>query len=85
MIVKSGQTVVLRDGRTVLVTDAADQDPDAYRWYGSNAQDEVVVKAEMPVETIFVGILMDTRPRGWNKEEPKFVVSDMSEVVSIVE
>jgi len=70
MLVKNGDAVQLRDGTHVLVTDAADQDPDAYRWY---AADGVTVNAEMPVETIFVGVT----PSG------KTVVSDMSEVVTV--
>jgi hypothetical protein len=88
MQVKAGDLVRLRDGRTVYVTDAADPDPDAYRVYSIDAYTEdgsLVVKGELPVETIFVGQLYDPKPRGWSKGEPVTVVSDMSEVVSIIE
>lgn len=56
-----GDTVTLRDGRIVYVTDAADQVPEAY-------------PDNLPVETIFVGMTAGGRS----------VVSDMSEIVSIL-
>lgn len=70
MIVEVGDNVKLRDGRLVLVTAAASQDPDDYRWY---AEDGETINAELPVETIFIGSC-----------NGKSVVSDMSEVVSIL-
>lgn len=84
MLVKSGEIATLRDGRKVFVTDAADQDPDAYRLYDKDHYEntgEFKINAEMPVETIFVGVLWDDRPYGWSKDST-VVVSDMSEVVS---
>lgn len=70
MIVKNGDNVKLRDGRLVLVTDAASQNLDDYRWYAS---DDITINAELPVETIFVGT-----------SNGKTIVSDMSEVVSVL-
>lgn len=77
MQVKSGDRVKLRDGRIVDVTDAADAHPDAWRTYDRHAYEtrgEWVVTSEMPPETIFVG----------RTENGGTVVSDMSEVVSIL-
>ncbi len=87
MIVKAGQYATLRDGRVVFVTDVAEQDPDAYRYYNEADYDETGefnVVSEMPVENIFVGVLFDGRIRGWSKDASAVtVVSDMSEVVSV--
>lgn len=44
-----GDTVVLRDGRRVVVTDIADQDPAAYPI-------DTATGEHMPVETIIVGL-----------------------------
>lgn len=77
MQVRTGDRVKMRDGRIVDVTDAADNHPDAWRTYDKYAYEtkgQWIVTSEMPRETIFVGI--DTN--GGN------VVSDMSEVVSIL-
>ena len=70
MIVKNGDNVKMRDGRLVLVTNAASQDPLDYQWW---SQDEKTLNAELPVETIFVGVCGNST-----------VVSDMSEVVSVL-
>lgn len=78
MQVRVGDTVRMRDGRIVHVTDAADQDPDAYRVYDEHTYKttgEWKVNAEMPMETIFMG----NTPSGGR------VVSDMSEVVAILD
>lgn len=91
MRVKSGDVVKLRDGRTVFVTDAADSDPDAYRWYSyrlgrdedGNPIEEEYVADELPMESIFVGHPVDAV--GLTVNEEVSVVSDMSEVVSILE
>lgn len=80
MQVKCGDLVKMRDGRHVYVNDAADQDLDAYRYYDETYYErtgQFRIKSEMPVETIFVGYV---------KGDPNsVVVSDMSEVVSILE
>lgn len=76
MRVSNGDTVLMRDGRTVYVTDAADPgDPEGvYQWIGRNEErTALIVKDEMPAETIFVG-----------ECNGRTVVSDMSEVVSIL-
>lgn len=87
MQVKVGDTVKMRDGRVVLVTDAADSHPDAWRTY--SYQDWVesgvaTITSEVRPETIFVGSLVDARTRGWSKRGPVTVVSDMSEVAEIL-
>lgn len=86
MLVRCGDTVKLRDGRIVEVTDAADNDPEAYRTYREGPDGEPVLVSELPVETIFVG-----RQKLTNKVGPLVVktygptvVSDMCEVVSIL-
>jgi len=91
MQVRNGDLVVLRDKRIVLVTDAADSHPDAWRTYDKyayEARGEWVVNSEMPAETIFVGKQVffgegnggtDAMTTGGT------VVSDMSEVVSIID
>lgn len=86
MQVKCGDMVKLRDGRIVSVEDAADQDPDAYRTYRESADGSLELVSELPVETIFVG-----RQVLSNKVGPlavrtlgATVVSDMSEVISIL-
>ena len=92
MRVNKGDVVKLRDGRTVFVTDAADSDPDAYRWYSyrlgrdeeGNPIEQEYVAAEMPMESIFVGQLVEAG-LVVNLDENATVVSDMSEVVSILE
>lgn len=96
--VKKGDVVAMRDGRCIQVTEAADQDPDAYRWYSyrlgrredGTVFDEEYVAAELPVETIFMGYavhpeLLSDPNLGEPGYEPKIIVSDMSEVVSIIE
>lgn len=65
MQVVAGDTVEMRDGRVVYVTDAASQNPRAYVLTGEQ---------EVPVETIFIGVTATGRT----------VVSDMSEVVSVL-
>lgn len=87
MIVKENDIVAMRDGRCIYVTQASDQDPDAYRWYDEGGS---IINAELPVETIFMGyqvhpeLLMDPN-LGEPGYEPKIIVSDMSEVLSIIE
>jgi hypothetical protein len=79
MKVSPGETVLLKDGRTVLVVEVASQEPDDYRLYSIDAyvQDgSFVLKDEMPFETIFIGTNMATGGT---------VVTDMSEVASILE
>lgn len=86
MQVRCGDTVKLRDGRTIDVTDAADSNPESYRWYRESADGTPVIAAELPPETILVGTEvihtsvgpLSVRLRGGT------VVSDMSEVVSII-
>lgn len=68
--VKSGDVVVLRDGRIVDVTDAASSDPLNYQWYDEVTEE---LNDELPRETIFVG-----------RSHDGTVVSDMSEVIAIV-
>ena len=87
MIVKENDIVAMKDGRCIYVTDASDQDPDAYRWYDEGGS---IINAELPVETIFMGYQVHpeflTDPNfGEPGYEPKIIVSDMSEVVSIIE
>jgi hypothetical protein len=58
VLVQAGDVVVLRDGRSVYVTDVADQDPDSYRVYDIDAYERdgsLEIKDELPVENIFVG------------------------------
>jgi len=81
MQVRVGDRVRMRDGRVVDVTDAADQDADAWRTYSVKGifndgewDAEEYISSESPAETIFVG----TDANGGT------VVSDMSEVVSIL-
>ena len=90
MQVRVGDRVRMRDGRVVDVTDAADQDADAWRTYSVKGifndgewDAEEYISSESPAETIFVG----TEVRYAEKGEAKgggTVVSDMSEVVSIL-
>lgn len=90
MRVKKGDVAVLRDGRTVFVTDAADSDPEAYRWYSyrigrdeeGNAFEQEYVADELAMESIFVGHPVN---EGLTINEDLTVVSDMSEVVSVLE
>lgn len=79
MQVRNGDIVELRDGRIVVVTDAADpgEPVGEYQTISRTAwleQGIEVVTSSMPAETIFVG-------QGQNGGT---VVSDMSEVVSIL-
>jgi len=93
MQVKNGQTVKMRDGRIVIVTDAAEPGP--YETIDRAAyleQGREVITSSMPGETIFVGSLAtvgyEHNPNGgygkmvWAPTN-QTVVSDMSEVVSI--
>jgi hypothetical protein len=78
MQVFAGDTVEMRDGRMVYVTDAADTQPDAWRTYSRSDYDRdgsFVVTSQMPAETIFVGHV--------EGNENATVVSDMSEVVHV--
>jgi hypothetical protein len=97
--VKRGDVVQVRGERDlILVTDAADQDPDAYRTYSfilgrdetGQVFEQEFVSSEMPVETIFMGYrvhpeLLEDPNIGEEGYEPQTFVSDMSEVISIVE
>ena len=86
MIVRNGDVVQLRDGRLALVTDAADQGEQGTVEAGYNKE------ASMPAETIFVGERVDSI--WWHsvgnarvtdvKTTGKRVVSDMSEVVAVL-
>lgn len=74
--VSVGDTVSLRDGSYAVVTDVPDPGPyetvDRQAWFVEGRE---VVTSSMPAETIFVGYDQNTH---------KTVVSDMSEIVSIV-
>jgi len=95
MRVKVGQTVAMRNGDCIYVTGAADPGhPEGeYQWI--DREDFLVggvinVKDSMPAETIFMGYrvhpeLLSDPNMGEPGYEPKTVVSDMSEVVSIIE
>ena len=86
MQVKRGDVVRLRDGRLVVVEDAADQDPDAYRLYDEvyyERTGKFKVNDEMPVETIFMGDEVKWLGPNFLSSTGRYVVSDMSEVVSI--
>lgn len=93
MHVKEGQVVALRDGRCIYVTNATDQDPEAYAVYSIDAYAEngsYIIKEQLPVETIFMGYQVHPELRsdpnlGEPGYEPRIIVSDMSEVVSIIE
>lgn len=78
MQARAGDRVKLRDGRVVSVTDAADAHPDAWRTY-SRADWErdgtETITSTITPETIFVGTEV---PNGAT------VVSDMSEIVSVL-
>jgi hypothetical protein len=87
--VRKGDVAEMRDGRTILVTDAADQHPDAYRVYSykvgrredGTVFDEEYIVSEMPKETIFMGHPVGA---GLAADTDVTIVSDMSEVVSIL-
>ena len=86
MHVKNGQTVALRDGTAVYVTDATPQHKtEVFDWEGEGG-----TIVEHPAENIFRGylvhpeLLMDPNC-GEEGYEPFYVVSDMSEVVGIIE
>lgn len=87
MQVFENQIVEMRDGRIVHVTNAADQSVDAYRVYDEytyQTTGEWKVNAEMPAETIFMGDLLTCSKKGELWSTGRTVVSDMSEVVSIL-
>lgn len=69
---KTNDVVTLRDGRRILVTDAADSDPAAYETY-HEVNGELRLYDKLPVETIFVGV----------DANDKTHVSDMSEIVVV--
>ena len=76
MDIKRGDIVTLRDGRVVYVTDAADQDPDAWRLYDWPYYQRTgkfrIVHEDKP-ETILIGTL---------RSNGRTVVTDFSEVVA---
>lgn len=94
MQVKKGDIVQVRGQRDlILVTDAADQDPEAYRWYSyklgrdenGNVFEEEYIAAEMPAETIFMGNRCSrVGAEDYYPLSEQVIVSDMSEVISIV-
>jgi hypothetical protein len=82
MQVQNGDLVSMRDGRIVLVTDAADHRPDEY----VTVEGEGFILSALSPETIFLGDLV-SKPRRFRsrKEYPEGsrprVASDMSEVL----
>lgn len=92
--VKKGDIVQVRGYKDlILVTNAADQDPEAYRWYSFKlgrdengvAFDEEYVADELPVETIFMGYPCSrVGAEDYYPLSERIIVTDMSEVISIL-
>jgi hypothetical protein len=92
--VKRGDVVQVRGERDlILVTDAADQDPDAYRTYSfilgrdetGQVFEQEFVSSEMPVETIFMGNPCSrVGAEDYYPLSDRVVVTDMSEVISVL-
>jgi hypothetical protein len=76
MQVRIGDVVKMRDGRVVDVTDAPEDITSPFEWISKADYERGVetVTATMPAETIFIG----------KTKRGNTVVSDMSEVVSIL-